>query len=315
MLSTLPRLAALCLFFFLLTLAPARADSPPRVVASILPIHSLVASVMAGVGQPTLLVKGGGSPHSYALRPSEARSLARADLVVWVGPELESFLEKPLSSLGGGAKLLTLAAALEGELLAAREGGGWEEGGSHAKSHHGHGHGATDPHFWLDPRLAGRVAGLLAEALGEADPAHRERYRENGAALVERLEGLYVEMQERIAPVREVPYVVFHDAFQYLERTFELRAAGALTINPDRKPGARRLREIRAEIRRLEARCVFSEPQFEPRLVAAVIEGTGARSGELDPLGAKLSPGPEAYFELLRRLAASLEEGLLPAPP
>ena len=287
----------------------AAAPQGPRVVVSIKPLHSLVAGVMQGVGEPQLLLQGGASPHGYVLRPSEARLLNEAQLVVWVGPQLESFLQKPLATLGGKARQLELAAELQSLLLPTRSGGNWEAD-EHA---HGHGHdsrGGRDQHLWLDPLLAKQIVEKTAAALTAIDPAHQSQYQHNAARLQQRLDRLHDQLKTRLAPVRKIPYVVFHDAYQYFEAAYGLSAVGSLTIDPERKPGAKRIREIRARIQTLQARCVFSEPQFESRLVATVTEGSGARTGVLDPIGAALPAGPEAYFLLLNALADNLVAGL-----
>lgn len=306
-------IAALGLTVCLLTLSGgARATEPqgPRVVVSIKPLHSLVAGVMQGVGEPQLLLQGG-SPHGYVLRPSEARMLNEAQLIVWVGHRLESFLEKPLATLGSKARQLELSAELEALLLPVRAGGNWDAD-AHNHGHDQEAHGEQDQHFWLDPLLAKQIVARTAVALAAIDPAHQSQYQHNATRLQQRLDRLHDQLKTRLAPVRKVPYVVFHDAYHYFEAAYELNAVGSLTIDPERKPGAKRIREIRARIQTLQARCVFSEPQFEPRLVATVIEGSGARTGVLDPLGTTLPAGEDSYFLLLNALADNLVAGLGP---
>lgn len=281
----------------------------PAVVVSIKPLHSLVAGVMQGVAEPGLLIKGGGSPHGYMLRPSEARSLAEADLVVWVGPGLENFLVKPLDTLGEHARRLTLAEALAPDLLPVRKGGSWEEHAEHPPDGADapeHDHGEADQHLWLDPRLAKRVVAETVAVLVEVDPEHRQQYCDNADRLQERLDNLDLRLRAEIEPVRQIPYLVFHDAYQYFEKAYGLRAVGSITVDPERKPGARRIMEMRDKIKAAQAHCIFSEPQFEPRLVATVIEGSGVATGVLDPLGAELPAGTESYFLLLEGLAKSL---------
>ena len=292
-----------------LTAAPAVAA--PKVVASLKPLHSLVAGVMAGLGEPGLLIEGGGSPHGASLRLSQARALSKADLVFWVGAELEGALVKPIAALAGGARVIALAEAPGLTLLEAREGGSWvahDEGPGEAAAD-----GSRDLHLWLDPDNGRRIIDLAAQALSEADPANAALYGRNAAEMTARLEALDRELAARLAAVRRRPFVVFHDAYQYFERHYGLSAAGAITVNPERSPGARRLREIRGKIDELGVVCLFSEPQFEPALVDTVIQGTAARTGTLDPLGAGLPAGPEAYFELLRGLAGALTTCLTPA--
>ena len=299
----------------------AHAAEPPRVVASILPIHSLVAGVMAGVAEPTLLVTGAASPHSYSLRPSDARALDAAQVIFWIGPSLEGFLAKPLVALAGGARIVTLLETSGLTLLPVRAGGAWED------DEHGHDHegaapalhpsagpaSGANPHVWLDPRNAQRIVLTAATVLGAADPAHATTYEANARSLVERLEALDADLAARLAPVAEAPFVVFHDAYQNLEARYGLNAVGAFSLNPALPPGAKRLAELRERVEHLGAACVFTEPQFEPALARAVIEGTGARTAVLDPLGVGLEPGPEAYFQLMRRLAESLVGCLRPS--
>jgi zinc transport system substrate-binding protein len=322
--------------YFLATLAAAALASPawagsPDVVVSIKPIHSLVAGVMQGVGEPTLLVEGAGSPHTYTLRPSEARAIAQADVVFWVGEGLETFLAGPLKTLAPDARLVALGAAPGIELLPARSGGMWQEPrdedeGEHAGDHahhenaseetehagaeHGHRHRAGDMHVWLDPQNAKAMVDAIAAPLAETDPENAGTYEANAARIREELDHLDRRLAETLAPVGDRPFVVFHDGYQYFEKRYRLNAIGAISVGPDRRPGARRLGEIRDTLEQTDAACVFAEPQFEPALVATVIEGTSARSGVLDPLGAALDEGPDLYFRLLENLAASLVDCL-----
>lgn len=309
----------LCTAVLVARAQPAAAETP-RVVVSILPVHSLVAAVMEGLGAPHLLIRGGASPHDASLRPSDARALSAADLVIWVGPGLETFLEKPLAALAGAARAIVLTEAPGMRLLAGRPGGAFEAHGTTsgaAKKWRGHdaedGHQALNPHLWLDPENAARIVRIAAQALSALDPANAAAYGANAARLEARLDDLDRALRDRLAPVAGVPYVVYHDATAYLEARYGLRAMGALTVNPAVPPGARRLAALRRRMVETGAACLFAEPRFRPALVAAVIEGTGARAGTLDPLGADTAPGPEAYFALMRALADDLVACLKPA--
>jgi zinc transport system substrate-binding protein len=300
---------------FVLAIAPAAAA--PKVVASIVPVHSLVAGVMEGVGAPSLLIGRGGSPHGYSLRPSEARALSEADLVFWIGQPLEAFLVRPLAALSAPARVVALSEAAEIRILPVRRGGAWDTGGEEHEhlgdEHAEHEAVAADPHLWLDPRNAMGIVRAVVAALVRVDPPNAERYRRNGQSLVARIEALDSETAELVAPVRSRPYVVFHDAYQYFERRYGLNAVGSVAVSPDRSPGARHLAEIRARIADLGAVCVFTEPQFRPALVDTVTAQTDAKTDVLDPLGVALPPGPGAYFALIRGLAASLVRCLSPA--
>jgi zinc transport system substrate-binding protein len=289
--------------------APLRAEAP-KVVASIAPIHSLVASVMAGVGAPTLLVPPTASPHTFVLRPSDAKNLEDADVVFWVGENLEGFLRKPLRALPKKAKVVSLSATKGLALHDRREGGNWE---GHAdqdkhgkKGRHGHDHG-HDAHVWLDPRNTQAMVRAIVTTLGARDDANKATYAANGGKTIARLDDLEKELQARLAPVAKVPYLVFHDAYQYFEKRFALSAVGSVTINPENPPGAKRVAELRAKAEALKIACVFAEPQFDLKVVRTIVEGTSVRTGVLDPDGgAGLAPGPELYFSLMNRLGDSL---------
>jgi len=281
----------------------------PKVVASIKPIHALVAGVMQSVGEPQLLVKGGGSPHGYVLRPSEARALAQADLIIWIGHQLESFLEKPLATLASESRQLELSEVLRNELLPLRTGGSWDVH-AHKDAHQAHAAEQLNPHLWLNPQLAKLIVAHTASELSAIDPERQKTYQRNAEHLQQRLDELDRQIRAKLAPVKDLPYVVFHDAYQYFEVAYGLNPVGSITVDPERKPGVKRLLEMRQKVKALDARCVFSEPQFEPKLVATIIEGTGARTGELDPVGAELEPGVESYFQLMDILTEDLLEGL-----
>ena len=290
-------------------LLPGPALTEPRVAASIPPVHSLVAGVMEGVAVPSLLVPPTASAHSFSLRPSEARNLAQADLVFWIGPAYETFLEKPLAALAQPAKLVRLEDAPGLTLLRARGGGAWD-------AHHDHDHSAkpddqdVDGHLFLDIDNAKAMVAAIAAALTAADAGNAQRYRANAEARVAKLDALDAELRTTLAPVQAKPFVVFHDAYQYFDERYGLNAVGSITVSPERQPGARRLQTLRRKIGTLQAVCVFAEPQFEPTLLQTVVEGTKAKTGVLDYLGAGVPPGPDAYFTTMRALARALTDCL-----
>lgn len=310
----------------------ARAEAP-RVVATVAPIHSLVASVMAEVGEPALLIDGAASPHGYAMAPSEAAALAAADLVFWVGPALEQFLEDRLPVMADGAGLVALMEADGVRRLPARERNIWisddvedDHGHGHEDDHGdhadvsdeeggheeggldggGHDHGAFDSHIWLDPQNAVAMVAAIAEALSREDPPNAERYARNATRLSDTLRAMDGRLAERLGPVADVPFVVFHDAYAYLETRYGLTALGAIALSPDRQPGARTVGEIQATIAEQGVACVFAEPQFPPRLVETVVGGSNARSAVLDPLGVGLTPGAGLYLDMMTGLADTL---------
>jgi zinc transport system substrate-binding protein len=290
------------------------------VVASIAPVHSLVARVMQGAGAPHLLLPPGASPHDHAMRPSDAAALERAALVFWVGPGLERWLTRSLTTLAAGARVVRLADTPGLTLLAIRDGALFEahEHGPEPGPAPDHGVGGTDPHLWLDPMNAKLWLGAIATALAEADPARRSLYRANAEAARAEIDALAAAIDARLAPVRGRPFVVFHDSFHYFEHRFGIEAAGAVALGDARAPGPRRIAEIRSRLHAIGvvpgavagSLCLFREPQLRSALVDDLAEGAAARLGLLDPLGAGLRPGPDLYPALLRGLADSLADCL-----
>lgn len=301
---------------FVLASSAAPAAEPPRVVTSLLPLQSLAASVLNGIALPEVLVRDGGSEHAYAMKPSDARALHGADLVIWVGHELEMFLEKPLATLPRPETVLAVAELPGVMLLPTRRGEGWGPEHEHsaqeaeheaeAEHEHEHQHGANDMHLWLDPENAIAIVAAIAERLSRIDPARSERYRQNAEGTIARIRALDSALMEELAPVRDVPFIVFHDAYQYFERRYGLTAVGAVAIDPERPPGARHVAELRRHLAERRARCIFAEPQFSPDLVATLREGTSLQAGTLDPLGSGFPAGPGQYEALMHGLAASL---------
>jgi zinc transport system substrate-binding protein len=302
----------------LLGIAPAVAEAP-RVVVTIKPIHALVANVMDGVAVPELLVKGQASPHTYALKPSESRSLFVADAIFRVSDTIEPFTTKIKAALPATAAMISLASAPDLTRLPRRTGTTFED---HDHDHdHGRHHtdekdkdqaGASDGHVWLDPENARAMARYIDTVLGKRFPPHAARFRKNREALEARLQDLDQELAALTAPLKGKPFAVYHDAFQYFEHRYGLKAVGSIFIAQDIAPGAKRLTDLRKQIAKLNAVCIFSEPQSDPRMLQAIIEGGTARTGVLDAEGLALEPGPDLYFELMRGLAKGLRTCLAP---
>jgi len=292
-------------FLLLLCLASATAQAEAaRVVATIPPIHSLVAGVTRGVSEPYALIRGGQSPHGYALTTADARALNRAAAVFAAGERIEAFLGRAARSLPSDVEIVWMNRIDGLTLHPSRDGGAW--GGHDEGAHADHG-GDSDDHVWLDPHNAMVFTRHAADLLARIDADHAEAYRANARRQIERLERLDARLRRRLEPIADVPYLVFHDAYQYFERRYGLNAVGAATVDPKRTPGARRLHELGERIEAQAVDCMFAEPQFEPRVIRVIERETAIRTGELDPLGADLEPGPDAYFELLDNLARGLE--------
>jgi zinc transport system substrate-binding protein len=311
-------------------LAAGPALAAPKVIASVLPVDGIVAAVMGNTGQPDLLLQGKLSEHRAVFTPQQIAELGKADLVFIIGHGLEA----KLTQLSGteavnGKRFIELSEVPGIRTLPIREGGVWEKhdhGHDHDHDHdHGHDHAdghsdgeaahaegvlSFDPHVWLDPENAKAMAKAVAEELAKADPENASTYRANAEAFGKSVDETAATVAAELAPVRTVPYAVFHDAYQYFENRFGLSPAGSISDVSAQAPSAERLAELRNKIVAVKAACVFREPQYDDKVVATVIEGTGARQGVLDPLGADLSPGPEAYQQLLLNLGRSLKSCL-----
>ena len=391
---------------------PSMAATPPDVVVSIKPVHSLVAGVMEGVGEPDLIIQGGASPHSYQMRPSEAAALSQADIIIWVGEYIETFLKRPITNLGSESEAIALTEIPGISLLRFREGAVWvkneghdehghdehghdehghdehghdehghdehghdehghdehghdehghdehghdehghdehghdehghdehghdehghdehghdehghdehghDEHGHDEHGHDEHGHdehdhaGEIDGHIWLDHANSRRIVEFVADLLARQDPERAATYQRNKVATIERIDALERKLRSRLAPVQDRPFLVFHDAYQYFERTFDLKGLGAITFGPDRRPSAMRLTALRNALIEHDIGCVFTEPQFKPDLAFTVIEGTKTRTAEIDPLGADIEAGSDAWFNIIDRLGTTIADCL-----
>ncbi|MDC1080353.1 zinc ABC transporter substrate-binding protein ZnuA [Candidatus Pelagibacter sp.] len=304
---------------------PAKAEL--KVVTSIKPIHSLASYLMGGIGKLDLIVDGYASPHGFSMKPSHAKMLQNADLIFWVGEDLESFLEKPLSSIAKKAEKIELIEIKGLNVLKFRERNIFDEHNhddhddhddhnDHGKKeehddhddhddHEGHAHGEYDPHIWLDTMNAKAMLNEMAEHLIENDPKNEAKYKSNLDKALKDIDKLTIEVMTELN--NSVSSIVFHDAYQYFEKRFNVNVLGAFTVNTDVMPGAEQLAEIREIIEHDKVACVFSEPQFNPDIINAVAKDMKIKTGVLDPLGATLDSGKDLYFKLIRNMSASFK--------
>lgn len=280
-----------------------------RVAATVAPIHSLVSMVTDGIVVPELVIRPGASPHNYALKPSEARTLDEADIVFWVGESLERWMTKAVTTLASDAVVIELGAIEGVDQLAFRKDGLWSGLDHQSDTHHDHGLG-IDPHLWLAPDNALIWLDVIAKALAKSDSEHAEDYRRNAKAAAVEIQAMVAEIEAMLRPLTETPYVVFHDAYQYFEVHFDLHPLGAISLSDAARPGPAHLIDVKNAIAESGAVCVFAEPQFAPKLIDTVIEGSEVKRGILDPIGADLHPGAGLYLLLMRGLAESLTECL-----
>ena len=289
----------------ILAACPAVAISAPNVVVSLKPVHSLVASIMHGVGDPSVIIEGAASPHTYQMKPSDAVKLEQADIIFWVGHDMEKFMEKPLETLGAKAKIVELDEAPGLIKLPTRESGTFEPHDD-GDVPHADGSEEYDLHLWLNTSNGKAMAAMIEKTLVDADPSNAQIYAKNLANLNDRLDKLSADIKTTIAPIKDKPFIVFHDAYQYFEKEFGVAVAGSITVSPESLPGAARIAQIHDKVKSLKSTCVFAEPQFEPTLINVVLEGTDAKSGVLDPEAGALTKGENLYSEMMMEIATSL---------
>lgn len=294
----------------------AQAETP-RVVTTIKPLQLIAAAVLDGIDQPGVLLPPGASPHTYALRPSERRALAQAERIYWVGPDMEMFLAQLLTERGVAVSMMdapglhtrTLSQSLNFQAPST------ERDHEHGHAHkHGHGHhdehhhapGGLDAHIWLSPHNAIVMARMMAADLADLYPAQQEQLKGNMQRFEARIEALDQELKARLTPLQGKPYFVFHDAYGYFEDQYGLGARGIFSLSHEVQPGARHVNLLRQQLRDAGPSCVFSEPQFTPRLIDSLTQGLPVRRAELDPLATEHSPSATGYEEALRDLAGRL---------
>ena len=321
-----------------------------NVVTTIKPLHSLISNVMNGVGEPSLIIEGTNNPHNFVLKPSHAKMLENADIVFWIGEDLEAFMEKPLNSLAKDAKKISFMELGPIEKLKFREENVFDdhddhddhdghedeheghddhddhdghkddehddhddhdghedehEGHDDHDDHDGHNHGEFDAHIWLDPMNAKEMVHEIAHELSELDPSNKETYEANANRTLKSLDRLMEDVDKAVP--KDVSYIVFHDAYQYFEKRFGVSSSGALTLNPDVLPGAKQISDIQDLISDKGIRCIFSEPQYNPKIIETLASDMNISTGIMDPLGANIDKGTSMYSELITNIANSIK--------
>ncbi len=306
-----------------------------KVVTTIQPLHSLISNVMGKKGKLDLILEGTASPHSFTLKPSHAKMLENADIVFWIDKDLESFLEKPLKSIPKKAKIVHLMDLSSLEIHKFREKniyGGHDnhddhdkhghkkdkhdkhddhdkhghKKDKHDKHGHAHAHGEFDVHIWLDPKNAKVIVKEVANQLANLDSKNLDYYKKNAQKTVKKLDNLINKIDKSIN--KKASFITFHDAYQYFEKRFGVEALGALTINTDIQPGAKQIAEIKDLVDDKNIKCIFSEPQFNSKLINMIAKNTSAETGILDPLGSSYKPGQDLYFNLINDLYQNINK-------
>lgn len=270
-----------------------------EVLTTIKPLGFIAAAITDGVSEPSVLLPTGASPHDFSLRPSDIRSINDADLVVWVGPELEGFMAKPLAN---HPHKLTLT-QVPGMSLFNYATQGSQDDHDHDEGHEGHHHEGVDPHIWLGPTQAKVIARAIATELGKQEPANQARYAANLAAFDAKVNAKDKVIAEQMKVVNQKGYFVFHEAYGYWERHYGMSSRGHFTVSPERRPGAKTLVEIRKALEEKQASCIYAEPQFSPAVIESVARNTGAKVLLLDEVGEQVPLGPDAYPQFMQQLA------------
>lgn len=309
----------------------AQAD----VITTVKPLGFIAAAIADGVTTTQVLLPTGASPHDYNLRPSDLQKLQQADLVVWIGADMETFLSKSIGRLTA-AKVLQIdkidnIQQLLGEALHVHADGDHdhdhdhdhghshdhdgppENEDEHDHDHHDHAHGGleTDWHVWFSSDISGKIAEQIAQRLAQDYPNKTDLIKQNLAEFKQGIAAKQQQLKTQLDPVKSIGYYVFHDAYGYFERQYGLNHLGAFTINPAVAPGAKTLNEIKADIQAHKAKCLFAEPQFTPRLLETLHKSTGVKLGVLDPMGEKIALSKTAYTEYLQALADSFSQCLM----
>jgi zinc transport system substrate-binding protein len=275
-----------------------------EIVASIKPLHSLVSSVTQGSDSVSLLIKGSMSPHNFALKPSHAKLLNNAKIVFYIDNQFESALKKTVIGLPTRVRVVKVSSTKQLKLLPTRAGDNWEEDGH---DHHNHDHGSNDLHFWLEPNNAIQIVKGIVRELSIVYPDNINLYKKNARKIIKEIKTVDLSIKSILEPVKNKPFIVFHDAYQYFENKYGLNTVGSILLDPEIPPSPKRIIQIRAKIKTTNPTCVFKEPQFRAKIVNTVIEDTNLKVGILDPVGADLEKGPGMYTNLLKQIASNLK--------
>lgn len=281
----------------------AAAEANVRVLTSIKPLQLIAAAVEDGVAVPEVLLPPGASPHNYALRPSDVRRVQEADLLYWIGPDMETFLPRVLS---GRSKASVPVESLPGMHLRHFTANAEHHDDDEDEHDHDHRPGSVDAHLWLSSVNARVIAAKMAADLSQADPANAARYESNVKAFDARLDALDAKIKQRVAGISGKQYFVFHEAFDYFEEAYGLKHAGVFAVSSEVQPGAQHVAAMRARLTEFGKTCVFSEPPLRPRLADTLSAGLPVKLAELDGLGGYTPATAQGYEQLLSKLADDL---------
>lgn len=283
-----------------------------KITTTIKPIHSLIQGVVGDKGKVQLLLKNATSPHSFHLKPSHIKNLNNSDIIFYIDHEFEAFLNNALKSLNKNVKKVALAENKKINLLKFREDGNW----THNDDHHGHGqddkhHGEYDMHIWLSINNAILMVEHIKEELIKVYPKYKKDFVKNAKNYTKKLIKLDKKIKNKLKNTKNKGYFVFHDAYQYFEKDYNLNALGAITFKPGTSLSPKAIKDIKHKIKHLDGSCVFYEPQFSNTAIKNIFKNDiKVKIMELDPLGSNIENGEKLYFKLLKNLTRNLNKCL-----
>ena len=337
------------LALFICTGVNVFATETTGVISTIQPINSLVSAIIGNTGKSITIIPSEQSPHDFKLKPSDVKVLQNGNIIFYVSNHLESSITKVLKNLPKNIKLINLMEESGVNHLAIRDNDAWErhdhhghddhdvhdkhgkkhddhdDHDKHGKKHDDHDdhdkHGKKhddhddhekedDVHVWLSPDNAIKIVQKVNKVLSLYFPENSKIYNDNTTKFIDKIRNLKMELVKELSPIKNKPYIVFHDAYQYFEKTFELNAVGSVALEGDIASSPKQISIIKDKIVKSKASCVFQEPQFDSKLVKIVVEGTDAKIGTLDPLGVNISENKDFYLQLLTNMTKSLKECL-----
>ena len=294
------------------------ASETKGVITTIQPINALVNAVIGNTGGSTLLIPSEVSPHEFKLKPSDVKTLQDGNIIFYISNHLESSITKVFKNLPKNIKIVNLMEETGINHLAIRDNEAWErhdhhdDHDKHAKKDDDHDdhEKEDDVHIWLDPDNAIKIIQKVNKELSLLFPENSQIYNKNATNITNKITELKSELKEELLSIKDKPYIVFHDAYQYFEKVFGLNAVGSIALEDDVATSPKQISYIRNKIIKSNVSCVFQEPQFDSKLVKTVVEGTDAKIGTLDPLGVDIANKKDFYLQLLRNMSKSLKECL-----
>ena len=314
------KISIIILFFF--SSVNVFASETIGIITTIKPIDSLVSAVVGDTGKTISLIPSETSPHEFRLKPSDARALQNGNIIFYISPHLETSIVKVFETLPKNIKIINLMEETGIEHLSIRDNEAWElhdhhddekhdDHDKHAqKDEHDDHKSKDDVHIWLDPENAIKIIKKVNTELSFFFPENAKIYDENATKIINKIKSLKKQLKKELLPIKEKSYIVFHDAYQYFEKTFGLNAVGSIALEDDIASSPKQISFIKNKIIKSKASCVFQEPQFDNKLVKTVIEGTQAKIGTLDPLGFGIKEKEDFYLQLLRNMSKNLKECL-----